>query len=66
MHTHDLTQGLGVAWRPPDRLCAGVVARLFPDAPPGDPVAVLLWCTGRGELDGRPPITPWVAKTARD
>ena len=28
-------------------LCVAVLDRLFPDAPAVDPVAVLLWCTGR-------------------
>ncbi|WP_112261778.1 maleylpyruvate isomerase N-terminal domain-containing protein [Lentzea terrae] len=51
MHTHDITQAFGVEWRP--ERCAPVVERLFPDAPQHpDPVALLLWCTGRGELPG--------------
>ncbi|MFF8774215.1 maleylpyruvate isomerase N-terminal domain-containing protein [Kitasatospora sp. NPDC015120] len=59
LHTHDITLGLGLEWRPPERLTAAALARLFPDAPAGDPVDVLLWCTGRGELDGRPRRTSW-------
>ena len=66
VHTYDITQGLGVGWRPPAPLCAAVLARLFPDAPEGDPVQVLLWSTGRAELEGRPPVTSWVAKAALD
>lgn len=59
LHTYDITQGLGVPWQPTAPLCAAVLRRLFPDAPPGDPAQVLLWCTGRGELDGRPRRTSW-------
>jgi hypothetical protein len=34
------------------------------EAPPGDPAAVLLWSTGRGELDGRPRRTSWAWQAA--
>jgi hypothetical protein len=64
MHTYDITQGLGVRWLPPEQLCAGVLARLFPDAPAGDPVQVLLWCTGRIEYAGRSRRSSWVLKAA--
>ncbi|GAA0700906.1 hypothetical protein GCM10010193_64630 [Kitasatospora atroaurantiaca] len=64
LHTYDITQGLGVSWLPPERLCAAVLTRLFPDAPPGDPAEVLLWSTGRAELDGRPRLTSWVWRAA--
>ncbi|MGG8405836.1 maleylpyruvate isomerase N-terminal domain-containing protein [Streptomyces sp. 12297] len=64
LHTSDITQGLGVPWLPPAPLCAAVLRRLFPDAPPGDPAQVLLWCTGRGELDGRPRRTAWTWQAA--
>jgi len=66
VHTYDITQGLGVDWLPPRSLCAAVLARLFTDAPDGDPVQVLLWSTGRAELDGRPRVTSWVSKAAVD
>ncbi|MGW4435180.1 hypothetical protein ACWELO_05340 [Streptomyces sp. NPDC004596] len=60
VHTHDLTQGLGLAWSPPADLCARVLARLFPDAPsPTDPWLTLLWATGRAELPGHPRLTTW-------
>ncbi|MFK0258794.1 maleylpyruvate isomerase N-terminal domain-containing protein [Streptomyces sp. NPDC090445] len=59
LHTHDITRGLGIPWLPPAPLCDAVLQRLFPDAPSGDPVRVLLWCTGRGELEGRPRLTSW-------
>lgn len=65
LHTHDITQGLAVDWLPPGPLCAAVLDRLFPDAPPGDPVQVLLWCTGRQELDGLPRRTSWKWNAAR-
>jgi hypothetical protein len=64
MHTFDITTGLRIAWQPPERLCTAVLARLFPDAPPGDPVRVLLWSTGRADLPGRPRLTSWVLKAA--
>ncbi|WP_344646956.1 hypothetical protein [Cryptosporangium japonicum] len=64
VHTHDITIGLGVRWRPPEALCRAVLARLFPHAPPGDPAEVLLWCTGRLDLPGRPRPTSWVARAA--
>ncbi|MEU3734634.1 hypothetical protein AB0E81_35365 [Streptomyces sp. NPDC033538] len=38
LHTNDITCGLGVDWLPPASLCAAVLDRLFPDAPPGEPV----------------------------
>ncbi|WP_203907595.1 maleylpyruvate isomerase N-terminal domain-containing protein [Rhizocola hellebori] len=66
MHTHDITQGLGIGWSPPDWLCRAVLARLFPGAPAGDPVEVLLWSTGRGDLPGHPRVTSWVLKAAID
>ena len=58
MHTYDITRAHGVEWRPEH--CAPVVERLFPDAPKySDPVALLLWCTGRGELPGVPRRESW-------
>lgn len=64
IHTYDITQGLGVSWLPPAPQCAGVLRRLFPDAPPGDPAQVLLWCSGRAELGDRPRRTSWVWRAA--
>lgn len=64
LHTYDMAQGLGISWLPPADLCAAVLARLFPGAPDGDPVRVLLWSTGRGELEGRERVTSWVLKAA--
>lgn len=66
LHTHDITQGLGVRWQPPADLCAGVLDRLFPDAPTGNPVRVLLWVTGRDTLDDRPRRTSWTWRAALD
>ncbi|MGW6932035.1 hypothetical protein ACWGE0_18420 [Lentzea sp. NPDC054927] len=60
MHTHDIMRAHDVEWRPKPEPCALVVERLFPDAPQhSDPVALLLWCTGRGELPGVPPREQW-------
>ncbi|MCC9308785.1 DinB family protein [Kitasatospora sp. RB6PN24] len=64
LHTHDIAQGLGLGWRPAAEPCARVLARLFPDAPAGDPASVLLWQTGRGDLPGHQPVTSWVWKAA--
>jgi hypothetical protein len=64
VHTFDITTGLGIAWHPPEELCEAVLARLFPDAPAGDPVRVLLWSTGRGDLPGRARVTSWVMRAA--
>lgn len=65
LHTHDITQGLSVHWLPPAALSAAVTDRLFPAAPDGDPVEVLLWCTGRGELDGFAHRDSWTWQAAR-
>ncbi|MFF7365908.1 maleylpyruvate isomerase N-terminal domain-containing protein [Streptomyces sp. NPDC008125] len=60
VHTHDLAQGLGLAWSPPAGICSRVLARLFPDAPEStDPWPTLLWATGRAELPGRARLTTW-------
>ncbi|MEV4283369.1 maleylpyruvate isomerase N-terminal domain-containing protein [Actinoplanes xinjiangensis] len=64
MHTWDIAQGLNLGWTPPPALSARVLARLFPDAPAGDPVAAHLWCTGRVALPGRPRRTDWAMKAA--
>lgn len=60
VHTHDLAEGLGLAWTPPADLCSRVLARLFPGAPETtDPWPTLLWATGRAELPGHPRLTTW-------
>ncbi|MDN3245598.1 GNAT family N-acetyltransferase [Streptomyces sp. ZSW22] len=60
VHTHDIAEGLGLTYEPPARLCADVLARIFPHVQPGtDPWRTLLWATGRGELPGRVPVTEW-------
>ncbi|MBO4208716.1 maleylpyruvate isomerase N-terminal domain-containing protein [Micromonospora echinofusca] len=64
MHTFDISTGLGITWCPPAALCGAVLARLFPDAPGGDPVRVLLWSTGRADLPGRPRPTSWTLQAA--
>ncbi|SCL55253.1 hypothetical protein GA0070604_3163 [Micromonospora eburnea] len=64
LHTCDITGGLRLDWSPPPQLCAGVLGRLFPDAPGGDPVAVLLWMTGRAPLGDRPRRTAWTWRAA--
>ncbi|WP_329019465.1 hypothetical protein [Streptomyces sp. NBC_00690] len=60
VHTHDLAQGLGLAWSPPADLCSRVLDRLFPHAPGStDRWPTLLWATGRADLPGRPRPTTW-------
>ncbi|SFS81225.1 hypothetical protein [Saccharopolyspora flava] len=60
VHTHDVTDGLGLAWDPPAGLCAKVLDRLFPDAPTDtDPWTGLLWCTGRADVPGRARLDRW-------
>ncbi|GIE82198.1 hypothetical protein Aph02nite_81480 [Actinoplanes philippinensis] len=66
IHTWDIARGLNLGWTPPPDLSARVLARLFPDAPPGDPSAALLWCTGRIALPDRPRLTDWKLKAALD
>lgn len=65
LHTHDITRALDPTWRPPADLAALILHRLFPDAPDGEPAAVLLWCTGRGDLPGRARRTQWSWRAAR-
>jgi len=65
VHTYDITRGLGVAWLPPNALSQLAVARLLPDSPPGPAGQVLLWATGRTDLEGHPPVTEWVWRAAR-
>jgi hypothetical protein len=61
IHTFDMVRGLnpGDRWRPPSELAAPVIARLFPDAPSGDPGDVLLYCCGRAALGELPRQTRW-------
>ncbi|MEO3973997.1 hypothetical protein [Streptomyces sp. CAU 1734] len=60
VHTHDIAEGLGLAWDPDPDLCDRVLHRLLPDAPAGtDRWTTLLWCTGRADLPGRPRLTEW-------
>ncbi|MDG9719230.1 GNAT family N-acetyltransferase [Streptomyces sp. DH24] len=60
LHTHDVAQGLGLAYEPPAELGEFVLRRIFPHVRPGaDPWRTLLWATGRADLDGREPVTEW-------
>ncbi|MBB4714345.1 GNAT superfamily N-acetyltransferase [Streptomyces luteogriseus] len=60
LHSHDIAEGLGVPYEPAPELCGFVLTRLFPHVQPGPtPWPTLLWATGRGELDGRAPVTQW-------
>ncbi|MFE4396738.1 MULTISPECIES: maleylpyruvate isomerase N-terminal domain-containing protein [Streptomycetaceae] len=67
LHTHDITRGLGLPWQPPAEPCRFALDRLFPHAPrepDAHPAEVLLWCTGRGELNGRPRKSSWTWRAA--
>lgn len=66
IHTSDICAGLAIDWFPPPPLCAAVLSRLFPYAPPGDPADVLLWCTGRIALPDHPRRTSWTLRAAGD
>jgi hypothetical protein len=60
VHGTDVADALGLSWSPPADVAAAVLARLFPevtDVP--DPVAGLLWATGRVDLPGRSSRTSW-------
>ncbi|MFD2093220.1 hypothetical protein [Blastococcus deserti] len=60
MHGTDVADAVGLAWSPPTDVAAAVLARLFPGTDPGaEPMAVLLWATGRADLPGRPRRTAW-------
>ncbi|MBR8642298.1 GNAT family N-acetyltransferase [Streptomyces tuirus] len=60
LHTHDIAQGLGVAYAPDPELCDFVLTRIFPHVQPSPtPWLTLLWATGRGDLPGRDPVTQW-------
>ncbi|QHA09719.1 GNAT family N-acetyltransferase [Streptomyces broussonetiae] len=60
LHTHDIAEGLELAYTPDEDLAESVLTWLFPHVQPG-PAAwpTLLWATGRGELPGRAPVTDW-------
>ncbi|MFI9614422.1 GNAT family N-acetyltransferase [Streptomyces sp. NPDC052023] len=60
LHTHDIAEGLGLAYEPPAGLCTYVLGTIFPHVQPAaDPWRTLLWATGRGDLPGRAPVTDW-------
>jgi uncharacterized protein (TIGR03083 family) len=64
VHTYDITLGLGVTWVPPEPLCQLVVDRLLPNSPPGPATEILLWATGRADLEGHPRVSEWVWRAA--
>jgi hypothetical protein len=61
VHMHDVAAALDLPWNPPADLCAGALARLFPDVPTtgGDPWPTLLWATGRTTLPGLDVRASW-------
>jgi uncharacterized protein (TIGR03083 family) len=66
VHTSDITAGLGASFDPPRDVCARVLRRLFPWAPPNrDSWEALRWANGRGPMGERPRLAPdWVAHPA--
>jgi uncharacterized protein (TIGR03083 family) len=65
VHTYDISHGLGHDWQPPRDLAHAVVARLHPDAPVvDDPSALLLWSTGRIDINGLDRVDEWVWRAA--
>lgn len=64
VHTHDITQGLGVSWSPPESLSQLAVDRLLPNPPKGRASDVLLWATGRAGLEGQTRVREWVWRAA--
>ncbi|MPY34810.1 GNAT family N-acetyltransferase [Streptomyces adustus] len=61
LHTHDMAEGLGIAYEPSPALAEDVLTRIFPQVRPGPtPWSTLLWATGRGDLAGRAPVTDWL------
>jgi len=55
LHTDDIVRGLGQTFQPPDDLCRGVTARLFPWArTDAAPWSTLRWAVGRESLPGYP------------
>ncbi|MEV8431153.1 GNAT family N-acetyltransferase [Streptomyces sp. HUAS 31] len=60
LHTHDIAEGLGLAYEPPAEIAEFVLTTIFPHVRPGpDHWRTLLWATGRGDLPGRPPVAEW-------
>jgi len=59
VHTYDVMHTFDVAWTIPPDPAQLAVARLFRDAPAGDPVEVLLWCAGRQPLRDLPRREKW-------
>jgi RimJ/RimL family protein N-acetyltransferase len=60
LHTHDIAEGLALAYEPPADLAEFVLTRMFPHIQPGpDHWRTLLWATGRGELPGRTRVAEW-------
>ncbi len=61
IHTFDVVHGLNPEdpWRPSAELAEPVLARLFPEAPAGNPVEVLRYCCGRAPLGDLPRLEEW-------
>jgi hypothetical protein len=65
VHAYDIAQGLDHDWSPPSDLARVVVERLFAGTVMADdPSVVLLWSTGRIDVDGRDHVDQWVWRAA--
>lgn len=64
VHTFDIAQGLGLAWRPPNDISRPIVARLVPDPPNGEASSILLWATGRADLQDLARVDSWLWRIA--
>jgi len=66
LHTHDISEGLGLGFSPPAELADLVLRRLFPwAAGQGEPWPALLWATCRGSLPGKSEVAPnWLSHPA--
>ena len=61
VHTYDISHGLGHDWRPPRDPRKPSWRCLHPDSPAvDDPSALLLWSTGRIDIDGLDQVDTWV------
>jgi GNAT superfamily N-acetyltransferase len=64
LHTHDIAEGLGIAYEPPADLCEFVLTRIFPHVRPGPSVTTWRWYNNpvlRSERLGLEGVTPAVA-----
>jgi hypothetical protein len=66
VHVYDIALGLDLpAFRPPEAIAGGMLARLFPTLPAGDDAwDTLLWANGRVEREGEKLPAEWVWRSS--